>query len=308
MFDQKVYRELVSKAIIKHRYSFSWVEHEGNRVIHTYLNNQVRTFCRNTIKSYCLKLHATLKTRLKDVLHKVSGRISLTCDMWTSCQTEGYLCLTAHYVDKDWKLNCRVLNFYHMDSPHTGSAMYSTLLDLLDDWGIRDKIFSFTLDNASSNDKMQDYMRETLRKEGALLYQGASFHVRCAAHVLNLIVKDGLKVIDPIIYKVRESVKYVKWSEIRKKTFRRCVKQVQIQETKALRLDVPTRSNSTYMMLDRAIILYRVAFEQMQKVDSCGSYCTCPEPEEWENLEQIRNMLEPFSHITELFSGSNYPT
>ncbi|KMT11519.1 hypothetical protein BVRB_5g108380 isoform B [Beta vulgaris subsp. vulgaris] len=65
--------------------------------------------------------------------------------------------------------------------------------------------------------------------------------------------------------------------------------------------------NSTYMMLDRAI-LYRAAFEQMQKVDSCGSYCTCPELEEWENLEQIRNILEPFSHITELFFGSNYPT
>ncbi|KAL4339243.1 hypothetical protein GQ457_08G023040 [Hibiscus cannabinus] len=36
VYDQKVYRELISKAIIKHGYDFSWVEHEGNRKINAY--------------------------------------------------------------------------------------------------------------------------------------------------------------------------------------------------------------------------------------------------------------------------------
>jgi hypothetical protein len=41
------------------------------------------------------------------------------------------------------------------------------------------------------------------------------FHVHCGAHVLNLIVQEGLKVIDKSVSKIREIVKYIKGSEIR---------------------------------------------------------------------------------------------
>lgn len=149
---------------------------------------------------------------------------------------------------------------------------------------------------------MQDYLKATLRGRGALLCNGDFFHVRCAAHVLNLIVKDGLRVIDYIVVKIRDCVKYIKWSEARKNTFRSCVGLAKIKEVKALWLDVPTRWNSTYMMLDRAI-LYREAFVEMSDLQHC-----CPIAEEWEMLEQIRDVLEPFNEITELFSGSDYPT
>uniref|UniRef100_A0A803LQ19 Uncharacterized protein n=1 Tax=Chenopodium quinoa TaxID=63459 RepID=A0A803LQ19_CHEQI len=95
-------------------------------------------------------MHKTLKAQLRETLSKVSSRISLTCDMWTSCQTEGYLCLTAHYVDNNWKLISTVLNFSHIDSPHTRKTMYAAVLSMLQDWGTDDKIFCFTLDNASN--------------------------------------------------------------------------------------------------------------------------------------------------------------
>uniref|UniRef100_A0A803L5W7 Uncharacterized protein n=1 Tax=Chenopodium quinoa TaxID=63459 RepID=A0A803L5W7_CHEQI len=115
-------------------------------------------------------MHKTLKAQLKETLNKVSSRISLTCDMWTSCQTEEYLCLTTHYVNDNWKLISTVLNFSHIDSPHTGNTMYAVVLSMLQDWGIDDKIFCFTLDNASSNDRMQDYLKETLLARDVLLY------------------------------------------------------------------------------------------------------------------------------------------
>jgi len=130
--------------------------------------------------------------------------------MWTSCQTEGYLCLTAHYVDSDWKLTTRVLNFHHLEPPHTGSILCGIVYDLLQEWGIQHKIFSITLANASSNEKMQDELRSKLYENGHLLSGGEYFHIRCATHTLNLVVKDGLKTIDNCVVKVRESVKYVK--------------------------------------------------------------------------------------------------
>ena len=45
------------------------------------------------------------------------------------------------------------------------------------------------------------------------------FHVRCAAHVLNFIVKNCLEVIDGVINDIRESVKYIKGSTSTKENF-----------------------------------------------------------------------------------------
>jgi len=67
-FEQKVYRDLLAKAIMRHGYGFSWVEHEINREIHAYLNNEVRSIGRNTAKVDCLKLQAQLKKQLKSTL------------------------------------------------------------------------------------------------------------------------------------------------------------------------------------------------------------------------------------------------
>ena len=62
------------------------------------------------------------------------------------------MCLTAHFVDEDWKLNNKVLSFCHMPPPHTGLELSKKMYDLLKDWGIDKKVFSITLDNASAND------------------------------------------------------------------------------------------------------------------------------------------------------------
>ena len=95
----------------------------------------MKTINRNTAKADCLKLHAQLKKQLKATLLALPGLISLTSDMWTSCQTKGYLCLTAHYVDSDWKLNSIIFNFRHLEPPHTRSILCHVVYDLLEEWG-----------------------------------------------------------------------------------------------------------------------------------------------------------------------------
>lgn len=37
--------------------------------------------------------------------------IALTTDMWSSIQNLNYLCLTAHFIDENWKLYKRIINF-----------------------------------------------------------------------------------------------------------------------------------------------------------------------------------------------------
>lgn len=87
--------------------------------------------------------------------------------------------------------------------------------------------------------------------------------------------------------------------------FRDCVEDAGINVSGGLRFDVSTRWNSTYLMLESAL-QYMKAFEFYKVADR--SYKQCPSDEEWERGERICEFLEPFYEITNLISGSSYPT
>ncbi|XP_021715946.1 zinc finger BED domain-containing protein RICESLEEPER 2-like [Chenopodium quinoa] len=207
----------------------------------------------------------------------------------------------AHYVDKSWCLQKKILNFSYIGPPHTGIHLCDHVYGLLKEWGIQKNIFSITLDNASSN----DVFAENLKGELKLICGGEFFHVRCCAHILNLIVQDGLKEIDEAVYKIRESAKYCKSSQARKQRFLSCVSHVEIQSTRILQQDIPTRWNSTYMMLDCALH-FKKALIHFQKVDA--NYVHCPSVEEWGRVEKICKFLKVFHDVTLAFSGTKYPT
>nr|KAJ0201269.1 hypothetical protein LSAT_V11C600321100 [Lactuca sativa] len=227
---------------------------------------------------------ATRNPKLRDELLRCPSRICLTSDAWTSIVTDGYLSLTAHYADSSWVLQKRILNFSHFPPPHTGVAIAKNLGELIKSWGIEKKLFSITLDNATSNDL---------------------FHLRCCAHILNLIVQDGLKQIDVAVEKVRDSVKYIKGSTLRKDRFIQICSENLLDYKKALVQDVPTRWNSTYKMLSCALY-YRLAFSHLSLSDS--NFQTFPSSDEWDRVEKMCSFLKVFHDATLHFSGSLYPT
>jgi hypothetical protein len=64
------------------------------------------------------------------------GRISLTSDLWSSLTTDGYICVAVHYVDVNWILQKRVLNFSFMAPPHNGVSLCQNVLTMIQEWGI----------------------------------------------------------------------------------------------------------------------------------------------------------------------------
>ena len=126
---------------------------------------------------------------------------------------------------------------------------------------------------------MQDILREKLSIQDSLLCDGQFFHVRCCAHILNLIIQEGLKVASETLNKIRNNIKYVKASNGRMKSFLEYISQVGGIDTKiGLRLDVCTGQNSTYIMLESSI-RYRHAFSSLQLIDE--NYKFAPTNEEW---------------------------
>ena len=161
-----------------------------------------------------------------------------------------------------------------MPPPHSGIALFEKINTLITEWGFEKKLFSITLDNASANTSFVDILTNQLNFRSLLLMSGKFFHVRCYAHILNMIVQDGLKEIDSSVIKIRDCIKYIKGSEGRKQKFYECVLQVGIMGNKrGLRQDVLTRWNSTYTMLENALF-FRRAFINLGLIDS--NYSSCP--------------------------------
>ena len=148
---------------------------------------------------------------------------------------------------------------------HTKKEVLSdVLMDFLLDWNIDRKVSTIMVDNCSSNDEMINILVEKLSLSDSLLLNGKIFHMRCAAHVLNLIVKEGLDVIEVEIEKIRESVAYWSTTPSRMEKFEDAARQLRIPCTKKLSLDCKTRWNSTYLMLSIAIT-YKDVFPRLKQ-------------------------------------------
>ena len=57
---------------------------------------------------------------------------------------------------------------------------------------------------------MQEHLKNTLGMQKWLLCGGEFFHVHFSTDILNLIVQEVLKVASDALYKIRESIKFVR--------------------------------------------------------------------------------------------------
>jgi len=102
---------------------------------------------------------------------------------------------------------CLYFRFIYVPAPHTADAIGDSLSKCLFEWNIDRKLSTLTVDNCSTNDALIDYMINKIGPVSFVL-DGELFHMRCCAHILNLIVKDGMQTIYTSIEKIRESVGY----------------------------------------------------------------------------------------------------
>ena len=84
----------------------------------------------------------------------------------------------------------------------------------------------------------------------SLVRDGSLLHICCCAHILNLIVKDGMEVMKEGVERIRDSVTYWTTTPKRKENFDETTKQLRIPYIKNLALDYRTRWNSTYKMFE----------------------------------------------------------
>ncbi|KAF3780125.1 Zinc finger BED domain-containing protein RICESLEEPER 2 [Nymphaea thermarum] len=154
-------------------------------------------------------------------------------------ETLGYLCLTAQYIDTDWQLHSHILNFIHVPPPYNAICISDILSECISTkWDIQAQLFSITTKNYSANDSGISLLRRTLERKNNMSFplRGEYFHIRCGAHIINLMVQDCMNDMVDTISKIHDSVKYVRGSPKRLHAFKQCVKAMSLDEKKSSKL------------------------------------------------------------------------
>jgi len=168
--------------------------------------------------------------------------------MWTSTiNREAFLGLTIHYIDSDWKLRNFLLDIIPFTVSHSGVNISREIMQVLDHFNISSKIIALTTDNESAMLVCGKEIASAFDIEFSTMIFA---HYRCAAHVLNLGVKAGLKLIGESVIKTRKLMNSIKNSTRLCDSLRLICNLKKIKYLKPI-LDVETRWNSTYYMLKR---------------------------------------------------------
>ncbi|XP_049400057.1 zinc finger BED domain-containing protein RICESLEEPER 1-like [Solanum stenotomum] len=221
--------------------------------------------------------------------------------------------ITAHWIDDEWKLQKKILNFFQTPD-HKGETIAKAIESCLLDWGI-ENLLTVTLDNATANDAAITHLKGRISDWKGVIMENIFLHVRCNAHILNLIVKEGLSEQNKSISRVRNAVKYVKSSCARTTSFKSYVEKVKLNTRGLLSLDVETRWNSTYLMLNTAV-KFEKPFSRMYIDDhkyfkyclDSGGKIEHPSSEDWRDVNVFLKFLEIFYQTTLKFSSTLHVT
>ncbi|KAL5818437.1 hypothetical protein ACOSQ4_022279 [Xanthoceras sorbifolium] len=298
-FNKDETRKALAKMLIVDELPFRFVEKPG---FQEFCRTGMLFFdipSRRTIVRDIMQLYLDEKTYLIKMFRKSKVRVCLTTDTWTLIQNINYMVVIAHYIDDYWQLQKRILSFSQIVN-HRGETIEKCIEKVLIDWGIN-KVFTITMDNASSNNTTILYIKIKLnswKADGAIL-DGKYLHLRCCAHIVNLIVNDGLKEMNNSVAAIRNAVKLVKSSPSRFDKFKKCFEHEKIQDKGLVVLDVYTRWNSTYLMLVSAL-----KFNYFKETENGKNRIWPPHSEHWENAKIFVQFLKTFYDVTMLFNAS----
>ncbi|KAL3028011.1 hypothetical protein AAZX31_03G089700 [Glycine max] len=168
---------------------------------------------RFTIVRDCFQVYKDEKIRVKAFMKSNCPRVALTTNCWTSVQNLSYMTFIAHFIDDNWKYKKWIIIFSLMAN-HKGEMIWKKIKE------------------------------KKLKIMGGLVMDGKYFHVRCCAHILNLVINNGLRDVHNSIPTIRNVVRfkeYIEFSNIKR--------------------------NPTYLMLD-ATKMFQVAFEKLDNSES----------------------------------------
>lgn len=245
-----------------------------------------------------------MRSTLKLDLGSVSD-VAITHDGWTSCATESYSAVTAHFIDDKWNLKSAVLQTKKVEGSHTSEKIAEGLKEVQTEWKLPTSLTLVT-DNAANERKAAELLGWT--------------RFGCYGHRINLVVKHALKVteLNKILGKSRRLVTFFHQSTSATDALIEKQKLV-FSNTPGLIghkliTDVPTRWNSTLAMLGRLAeqlpaimsIIFDTNCLNKTAISTVKTYCLTSE--EHSVVQELISVLKPFETATTILCAESSPT
>ena len=97
------------------------VEKEGFRAMVESLNPRYQLPHKDYFSRIAIpELYERTREQIAAKVKKESSYFSATTNLWSSCSSDPYLCITIHYIDPEWNLQSYCLQASYMPENHTG--------------------------------------------------------------------------------------------------------------------------------------------------------------------------------------------
>lgn len=192
ILNQDVIDEALVALIVTRNIPFSLVEWPEFHALCRVLNPES--------EDYIITAHTSVPKRIeqswqaqKDIVRKklqsASSSIHLSLDIWTSPNRILFLGICAHFVEQSQERLCKGLLALRTVGNHSGDEQFATLLPVLKDYGIQQKVGSIVCDNHTANDKLCRVLGNYLQEEEGIKWDPTYRRIFCIGHVINLAVQ-----------------------------------------------------------------------------------------------------------------------
>lgn len=136
---------------------------------------------------------------IQEFLNDNAISVSLTTDMWTGRNRQGFLGVTCSFLNRDFILYEFTLTVEHIRYPHTASNISNALFTILNEWNLKEKTHVIVTDNGAN-------IKKAIKDMG-LISPNIKWQP-CTAHTLQLIVGKGLNVIKLLVLRVKRLIDF----------------------------------------------------------------------------------------------------
>lgn len=147
------------------------------------------------IKKLITKAYNNSKQELIRLFDNTIKFCSITTDLWTARDRQGYIGITCSFINKEFELQEIMLACQYMEYPHTSQNIAQTIMSLISEWGLEKKFICITTDNGSNMVAASKLLPNT-------------FRIPCAAHTLNLVVSRGLMPVEILIARAKQLINF----------------------------------------------------------------------------------------------------
>ena len=241
---------------------------------------------------------------MKELLLSSAKYVLFTTDLWTSRAKQGYIGVTASFMNNEFKIYDILLECKYLPYPHTAVAIKESLISIINNWNLQEKIVAVTSDNGSNMVKAMSYLPDIIR-------------IPCTAHTLQLAIG---KALAPALVFVARAKRLIRFFQYPKQLERLQVTQnaLNYENKVGVIQDVLTRWNSSFLAWERLLYL-KDAIDQLAidlarnqdnniKKDGRRLKKINLSEDEWAFMEKLVDLLSLFEEATTFLGGSNYVT